>query len=126
MFAAGAYTKKGQYEEAVAEARTTGKLEPSQTASVAYECYALAKLGKNDDAQAGLNELLKLSKERFVPPYHIAIVYNGLGRSNEALDWLERGFTERDPKMTFLKVDTRMNNLRNEPRFISLMQRMGL
>ena len=126
LFAAGAYTKKGQYEEAVAEARTTGKLEPSQTASVAYECYALAKLGKNDDAQAGLNELLKLSKERFVPPYHIAIVYNGLGRSNEALDWLERGFTERDPKMTFLKVDTRMNNLRDEPRFISLMQRMGL
>jgi len=49
--------------------------------------------------------LLKTSTERFVPPSHIALAYNGLGDSNEALAWLEHGIEQRDPKMTFLKVE---------------------
>jgi tetratricopeptide (TPR) repeat protein len=126
LFAAGVYIEKAMYEESVTEARLTGKLAPTQTASVAYECYALAKLGRHDEARAALDGLLKLSSERFVPPYHIALIYSGFGENNEALTWLERGFAERDPKMTFIKVDPKLNNLRNEPRFISLVERMGL
>jgi tetratricopeptide (TPR) repeat protein len=126
LFAAGVYIEKAMYEEAIAKARLTGTLAPTQTASVAYECYALAKLGRHDEARAGLDGLLKLSRERFVPPYHIALIYSGLDEHNEALSWLERGFVERDPKMTFIKVDSKLNNLRNEPRFKSIVERMGL
>jgi hypothetical protein len=48
----------------------------------------------------------------------------GLGDTERAVEWLEKGFAERDPKMTFLKVDPRWNNLRSQPRFIELMKRM--
>ena len=126
LFMSGVYIEKAMYEEAVAEARLTGKLAPTQTASVSYECYALAKLGRLDEARAGLDGLLKLANERFVPPYHIAHIYSGLGEHDEALKWLERGFELRDPKMTFIKVDPKLNNLRNEPRFIALKERMGM
>ncbi len=124
LFASSAYIEKGMYAEAVAEACLTRKLSPVQTNSVAFEGYALAKLGRRDEARAALDELLKLSTERFVPPCHIAQIYNGLGEQNETLTWLERGFEQRDPKMTFLKVEPKWNNLRREPRFIDLMQRM--
>ena len=72
-----------------------------------------------------LEGLLKLSKERFVPPYHIALIYNALGEREETLAWLERGFERRDAKMAFLKVDLKWNNLRGDARFQDLMRRVG-
>jgi TolB-like protein/Tfp pilus assembly protein PilF len=124
-FAASAYIEKGMFAEAIAEAHRAEELSNGQTISIAYEGYALAKSGKREEAQAVLASLLKRSKERFVPPYHIALAYNGLGQTDEALTWLERGFEQRDPKMAFLKVDPKWNNLRYDPRFQDLMRRVG-
>jgi serine/threonine-protein kinase len=125
LFASSVYTEKGMYSEAVVEARKAGELSPAQTISVAFEGYALAKLGKTDEARALLNELQKLSTTRFVPSGHIALIYNGLGETEEALKWLEKAYVQRDPKMAFLKVEPKWNNLRNEPRFIELMRQMN-
>ena len=113
------------FPEAIAEARRAGELSDGQTISVAFEGYALAKSGKRDEAQAALASLLKRSKERFVPPYHLALLYNGLGEHDETLAWLERGYEQRDPKMTFLKVEPKWNNLRSDPRFQDLLRRVG-
>jgi tetratricopeptide (TPR) repeat protein len=124
-FAASAYIEKGMYAEAAAEARRAKELGPTQTVGTAYGGYALAKLGKRDEAQAMLDELLKLSSQRYVPPYHIAIVYHGLGENAQALTWLEKGYEIRDPKMAFLKVEPKWNDLRSDPRFEELMRRMG-
>ena len=44
---------------------------------------------------------------------------------DEAIAWLERGYNERDPKMVFLKVEPKWNNLHNDPRFIDLLRRVG-
>ncbi|MDQ3258697.1 MAG: tetratricopeptide repeat protein, partial [Acidobacteriota bacterium] len=126
LFASSAYIEKGMYPEAVAEARKARELAPVQTTSIAFGSYALAKSGKRDEARALLNELLKLSTERFVPPYHIALAYNGLGEADEAIAWLRRGVEQRDPKMTFLKVEPKWNNLRSDPRFADLVRRVGL
>ena len=125
VFAASAYIDKGMFAEAIVEARQASELSGGQTISVAFEGYALAKLGKRDGAQAALNALLTRSKERFVPPYHIAMVYNGLGERDQALAWLERGLEQRDSRITFLKVDPKWNNLRNDSRFQDLMRRVG-
>ena len=124
LFASSAYIEKGMYAEAIAEARKATDLSPSQTNSIVNESYAQSKLGKHDEAQALLDKLLKRSAERFVPPGHIAQTYNGLGETEKALDWLEQAFEQHDPKMVFLKVDPKWNNLRSEPRFIDLMKRM--
>ncbi len=81
--------------------------------------------GKQAEARAALEELLKLSNEPYVPPYNIALIHNGLGERDETLAWLERGFEQRDPKMVFLKVEPKWNNLRDDPRFQDLMRRVG-
>ncbi|MBK7708249.1 MAG: hypothetical protein IPJ30_21480 [Acidobacteria bacterium] len=69
---------------------------------------------------------MALSTERFVPPIHIALILSGLDERDKALDWLEKGFEQHDPKMAFLKVDPKWNNLRNEERFAALIRRMNL
>jgi Flp pilus assembly protein TadD len=113
------------YPEAVAEARKAEQLSAASTFAIAVESYALAKLGQRDEARTALNQLMEISKTRGMPATHVAMAYNGLGDSEKALDWLERGFAEHDPKMAFLKVDPKWNNLRSDPRFIELMKRMN-
>ena len=72
-----------------------------------------------------LEETLKLSAEHYVSPYNIALIYHGLGERDQALAWLERGFEQRDPKMVFLRVERKWDDLRDDPRFRDLLRRIG-
>ena len=123
LFISDVYTEKGMHAEAVT-ALTKANAITGNSQSEAYRSYVLARSGKLAEARAVLDKLLKLSTTRYVPPYHFAIVYNGLGESQKALDNLEKAFAEKNVLMAFLKVDPKWNNLRNEPRFIDLLNRM--
>jgi TolB-like protein/Tfp pilus assembly protein PilF len=125
LFAASAYIEKGMYVEAIAEARKARELSGASTHPTAFLAYALAKSGKQAEARSLLEELLKLSQERYVSPYNIALIHNGLGETDKALAWLEKGFQQRDPKMAFLKVERKWNNLRDDTRFQYLLRRVG-
>jgi len=126
LFASSAYSEKEMFDKAVAEARKARDFSGGgNSVSMAFLGYALAKSGKQAEARAVLKELSKLSATRYVPPYHIALVYNGLGEREQALLFLERGYNEHDPKMAFLKVEPKWNSLRSDPRFQNLMKRVG-
>jgi len=75
--------------------------------------------------RATLEELKFFAKDNYVPAYNFAMIYNGLGEREEALNYLEKSLQEREVQMKFIKIDTRWNNLRSEPRFIDLMRRMN-
>jgi len=123
MLAADAYTEKGMFPEAVAEARKATELSGANSHSLASLGYALARSGKRAEARSVLEELLKLSTERHVSPHNIALIYNDLGEREEALVWLERAFEQRDPRMVFLKVEPKWNDLRSDARFQDLQRR---
>lgn len=73
-----------------------------------------------------IDELKQLSEARYVQPTLIAIIYAALGDTDDALIWLERAYAERDEDLSLLKVDPRLDSLRGDPRFLSLLQRVGL
>jgi DNA-binding winged helix-turn-helix (wHTH) protein/TolB-like protein len=123
VFAASAFIEKGMFEEAIVEARTEYELTGRN--EIPFGAYAMAKLGRQQEARAVLNDLLKQSATKYVSPYNVALIYSGLDESANALDWLEKGYALRDPKMTFLKVEPKWNNLRNEARFVDLIRRMN-
>jgi hypothetical protein len=56
----------------------------------------------------------------------IATFYAKLGRNDEAIRWLEKGYEERDFRMTLLSVAFEFDGLRGDPRFRELVRRMGL
>jgi Tfp pilus assembly protein PilF len=87
--------------------------------------YAQAKSGDAAGARAILDELLTASRSRYVAPYGVALLYNALGDTDQALAWLERGYDARDHKMNLLKVDPKWKNLRGDPRFADLVRRIG-
>jgi serine/threonine protein kinase/TolB-like protein/Tfp pilus assembly protein PilF len=125
MFASSAYIEKGMFAEAVIEGRKAKELNVANSQTTGTLAYALAKSGKQAEARGLLEELLRLSTQRYVSPGNIALVYNGLDERDETFAWLERGFKERDQKMVFLKVEPKWNNLRADPRFQDLLRRVG-
>jgi tetratricopeptide (TPR) repeat protein len=123
--AESAYIEKGMFAEAVVAARKGLELYAANSRLISYLAYALAKSGRRAEARAELEALLKLSTMRYVPPYNIAMIYNGLGERDETLAWLERGVEQKDPRMTSLKVEPKWNNLRADRRFQELLRRVG-
>jgi Flp pilus assembly protein TadD len=113
------------HSEAVEEAKKAAELSHNSQ-SHAYRAYALAKWGKLSEAREVLNELLKLSTETYVPPYNIAVAYNAMGETEKALDYVEKGFSDRDVRMVFLKVEPQWDSLRSEPRFVDLIKQMKI
>jgi TolB-like protein/Tfp pilus assembly protein PilF len=125
LFTARAYIEKGWFADARDEAAKAQALSPGNTQAIALESYAQAKAGRDAEARALSAGLIRRSRKRFVPPYHIAIACAGLNQTAEVLTWLERGFAARDPKMVFLKVDPRWKRMADQPRFIRLLNQMN-
>jgi len=125
LFAASAYIEKGMFAEAAAEARRAQELTDASTHPSAFLAYSLAKGGKSSEAKDVLDKLLKLSGGSYVSPYSIALIYNGMNDTEKSIEWLERGYRERSALMVFLKSEPKWNNLRADPRFESLMERIG-
>ena len=49
-----------------------------------------------------------------------------IGDKQSALEWLEKGFQERDDQMINLKVEPVFDPLRTDPRFQDLVRRVGI
>lgn len=124
MFRARALIEKKMFREAELSAHRATELSRDQSISLAYEIYAGAKLGNRDKAAALLNELDQRANVRYVPPYHLAIAYIGLGDRENALKLLEQGVAEHDGKVVFLKSERTWDELRAERRFVELMKQM--
>ncbi|HLE63696.1 MAG TPA: tetratricopeptide repeat protein, partial [Pyrinomonadaceae bacterium] len=124
-FAASAYIEKGMFDHAIAEARKAKELPGRSTAPVGFLGFALARSGKQAEARAVLQELLKSSKEQYISAYTIAMVYNGLDERDQAIAWLEKAYQNREPRITFLNADPKWNSLRDDPRFQDLVRRVG-
>lgn len=124
LFLTSAYIEKRMWDRAIEEGRKTVEVNP-HSRSFSYLGYALAKAGREAEARDELNRILLSAKERWVSPYSVALLYNGLNEREQALSWLEKGLAERDPRMVFLKVEPKWNNLRTEPRFQKVMTAVG-
>ena len=88
--------------------------------------YAYAVTGHREKAMALMRTLLDQDGGRDAPPYQTAMAYVGLADFDEAFRWLERGALDLDPWITALNVEPAFEPLRSDPRFASLVRRMGL
>jgi len=125
VFVASAYIDKGMFDEAIEEARKAGRLSGISTRPASFLGYALGKAGQSKEARLELQKVLKLATERYVSPYNIALMYHGLGDVEGTLEWLERGYREREPRMAFLWGEPKWKSLRAELRFQLMLRRVG-
>jgi hypothetical protein len=58
--------------------------------------------------------------------YQIALIYAFRGEIDLAFDWLNEAYDDRDPGLTALLISPFLVNLRDDPRWIPLLDKVGL
>jgi hypothetical protein len=117
----------GRTEEAIQEFRTAVDDTQGNPYAVGYLGYAYGLAGRRTDAEGALSELEELAEHQYVPPLANALVFLGLGQTDEVFEWLDRAYEERDcRRFPFLNVDPIFDPLRSDPRFQDLLRRIGL
>ena len=88
--------------------------------------YALTygALGRKKQSDAALQELI--SKYGTHAAYQIAEVYAFRNQTDEAFEWLDRAYAERDSGLIYTKVDPELKSLHNDPRYAALLKKLHL
>jgi DNA-binding winged helix-turn-helix (wHTH) protein/TolB-like protein/Tfp pilus assembly protein PilF len=101
----------------------------SELGGNAWTTLALARAqalaGDHVTAAATMASLAKQA-EQFVSGYDRAAVYAALGRPDDAFAALGEAYQSRAEWMAYLKVDPQMDALRRDPRYTTLLKRLGL
>jgi len=126
LFLGLALTQLRQYDDAIAAFERGVSLSGGLTEMYAGLGFAYGVSGRTKDARRVLEDLDRLSKARYVPPYSRSIVHVGLGERAEALDLLEQACEERNTWLILLGVEPLFDSVRQENRFRRLLEVIGL
>jgi hypothetical protein len=89
--------------------------------------HAYAAVGRTTETRKILRALEQQSIEGNVSPYLIATLYAALGDKDTAFKFLDKAYQEKSLDISWhLKADLRIDNLRSDPRYQSLIRRVGL
>ena len=79
-------------------------------------------MGDSERAAVELDELIALG---YTWTYEIAMVHAYRGELDEAFTWLDRAIDRRDTALTLILGDPFLDNLRDDPRFDAVLERLG-
>ena len=115
----------GESETALQALQEAGRASGGNSKVLSLRAYVFARLGREHEAREILKTLEAISRERYVPPYAMALAHAGLEEREEALTWLERCYEARDVHLIFPAVDPKWDSFRAEPRFLAILKRCG-
>jgi serine/threonine protein kinase len=122
----GPYVEKSQFEEAIDECEKAYTLSGGSTYAKSFLGYVYAISGNKKRGQKVVDELIELSKRKYVSPTEIASIYIWLDEKDKAFEWLQKGFDEKDNWLVWLNVHPIYDRLRSDPRFTLLLKKMEL
>jgi serine/threonine-protein kinase len=119
-------TQRGDYVRAIAAFERAIELGGRSVNHVGVLGYAYGRSGNHDRAKAQLQELISRSERGYVSAMWIALIHLGLGDLDSLFHWLNRAFDERDGSLVLMAATVEFDPVRDDPRFTSLLDRMGL
>jgi adenylate cyclase len=117
--------QQGHAAEALPEMEKAVELSGGNSWAQATLGWTYARAGQKDKARRVLAQLVASAKDHYVSPVYPAIVASGLDERDAALAFLEQAYADRSPWMVFLNVEPAFDPLRSDPRFASLLRRVG-
>jgi tetratricopeptide (TPR) repeat protein len=120
-----AYEQKGEFDLARAELQKAVALSHNSPLMISALAHADALSGNQAEALRLLQQLAAQSKKQYVSPFYVAVVYIALGKTETAMDWMEKAFADRSNGLVFLRVEPELDPLRSNARFIALQKRLN-
>jgi len=114
--------EKGMFPESIAAFKKAG----DGPDTLGHLGNAYARAGQTAEAMKAIARLQDQVRKNGVGRYEIALIYTGLGKKQEAFQWLEEAYQTHDVGLIYLKIDPCLDPLRPDPRFEDLIRRVGL
>jgi serine/threonine-protein kinase len=127
-YLAAIFGMKGMAREAIAEGQKVmaapGAMDDRDALMFVGQAYALA--GERTEAIKLLSRLKELAKKSYVDGYYFAAVYSALDDTEQTFYWLQKAYENRSLSIVALKVELFPDKIRNDPRYLNLLKKMGL
>ena len=121
-----AHSMKGEHKEAILHAERGVGLSPGVNFLRGMLGIVYASANDIPAARKVLDDLLARSKRAYVGPTVISWIYAYLGERDRAFELLEKAIDQRDCTLGFGLRAPLYDVIRDDPRFTSLMGRIGL
>jgi serine/threonine-protein kinase len=120
------YAMTGKFEKAL-ECYIEARAADADSKFVdSLEAMTLALAGRNQEAKAELDDIMRRAARDYISPVSIAYVFAALGDKNAAFDQLDQAIADRDPNVLGLKSNPAFDGLRNDARYVALLRKMQL
>ncbi len=120
------YERLGRYDESISVLHKALELMTGSVVPLWPLAYTLATRGHKKEAREIVARLHEHSQNHYVSPYFFAVIYTGLGETEEAFIWLDKAIESHDEWLIWLGVEPKLDPLRSDPRFAGLLKRVGL
>lgn len=113
----------GNYEAALDAYAEAERLPGGGAGPATARVQVLVRIGRQDEAREILATLENQASNRYVAPYHFALIHAALEDFDQAFEWLQRALDARDINLAFLPSEPEFEPLLSDPRFASFMLR---
>lgn len=120
------YARQGKLDEAIAALEVSVERSGGLNSILATLGHVYARAGRRQDAERVLSILQQHMQKGYVSALDVAVVYAGMGDADKTFEWLEKAYQERSTWIIHIKWDERFASVRSDPRFESLVRRIGL
>lgn len=119
-----AYQGTGKFQEAISEYQKAIEISGNPDVAVGL-AQAYSAAGKKAEGEKILRDLERKLKGAPDSSYTMATVSAGLGQKDMAFAFLNQALRERSLNLSDIKADPRVDSLRSDPRFQTLVSQMG-
>ena len=112
--------QQGRHDEALAEASK----EPAEWARLFASGVVHFNGGRPEESQRALRSLIELGAT--TAAYQIALLHAVRGEVDDAFEWLERAYVQRDSGLAYLKAHRHASRLAGDPRWRPFLRKLGL
>jgi TolB-like protein/DNA-binding winged helix-turn-helix (wHTH) protein/lipoprotein NlpI len=114
------YLSQGRAQDALAE------IEREPMAFLRFQGYAVVyyALDRKKESDTALSELIAKYQMDFA--FQIAGVYAFRHEPDQAFEWLERAYVQRDTGLAATKLEPLLKNLHSDPRYIAFLKKLRL
>jgi tetratricopeptide (TPR) repeat protein len=120
------YAATGRFDEAIAEFQKLVDSAAGDAYTQAELACAHAAAGRVDEAQLIRDRLAERARTEDVDPELFALIAVRLHRYDDAFMYLQRAVQEKSRRVLWMKVDPRLDPIRNDPRFDVLVNTLGI
>jgi len=115
-----------QTDQAIPELEKTVAMMNRSPGSLDMLATAYAHAERPQDALTLINELKQRRQRGYVPAGAFINTYLALGDYDQAFFWCDEAYKEQSAILQWLKVAPLFDPVRNDPRFVDLVHRVGL